>query len=296
MYPPPFSYHRPTDLQGALALMSRYGDDAKLLAGGQSLIPMMKLRVGEVCEIIDIGRLPGLDAIEQRGDTLHIGALATHGAIAASDTAAVIPALVEAAAGIADKQVRSMGTIGGGLSVADASGDWPTVLRMLGATLVLTSPRGSRQVSVDEFVLDSYTTCLANDEILTEVQVPVRAGQHSAYVAFKRAAAAFPSCSAGIQLALEGDTCREASLVLGCAGPVAVVSAEAEQSLQGKVVDEASLAAAAELLVQASAPPPDARGSEAFKRAMLKKLVVEAGLRALARSRGESVQGGHRYA
>jgi carbon-monoxide dehydrogenase medium subunit len=297
MYPAPFRYHRPEDLPAAIKLLSRFGDDAKVLAGGQSLIPMMKLRMGDIAEVIDIGRLSGLSNIEVRESTLCIGALATHAKIAASELAAGIPALVEAAAGIADKQVRSMGTIGGGLSVADASGDWPTCLRGLNASVVIVGAAGSRKVPISDFVVDAYATCLKSDEIVTEIQVPLPdANTSSAYVAFKRAAAAFPTCSVGVQLTLENNICQQVSLVLGCAGPTAVVSAEAEAQLQGKEINSETLRAAAQTIVAASDPPPDARGSAVFKRAMLETLVVEAGERALARCRGEAVNGGHRYA
>ncbi len=297
MYPAPFRYHRPDSLQAAIGLLAKYGEDAKVLAGGQSLIPMMKLRIGDTAELIDIGRLPNLDYIEVRGKVMHIGALATHAQIAASDVAAQIPALVEASAGIADKQVRSMGTIGGGLSVADASGDWPTVLRGLDANVVITGSGGALEVNISDFVEDTYTSCLKPDEVVTEIQVPMHdANTNSAYVAFKRAAAAFPTCSAGVRLSMDGDRCVQASLVLGCAGPIAIVSSEAEAQLAGQAITPELLAAAAETMVAASEPPPDARGSEAFKRAMLKTLVVEAGERALARCKGETVEGGHRYA
>lgn len=297
MYPAPFRYHRPETLQAAIKLLGRYGDQAKLLAGGQSLIPMMKLRMGEMSELIDIGRLPDLSSLDERDGALHIGALATHAAIAASAAAARIPALVEAADGIADRQVRSMGTIGGGLSVADPSGDWPTILRVLNADIDVAGSAGSRTVNIADFILDTYVTCLNADEIVTGVRIPLPdANTTSAYVAFKRAAAAFPTCSVGIQLTLDGEICSRSNLVLGCAGPTAVVSAEAEAQLQGQAITGETLAAAAETIVGVSEPPPDARGSEAFKRAMLKKLVVEAGERALARSRGEEFEGGHRYA
>ena len=297
MYPAPFRYYRPESLQQAIGLLARHGDEARLLAGGQSLIPMMKLRMGEQSAVVDIGRLPDLSYIERRGDTLHIGALATHAEIAVSEVAAAIPAVIDAANGIADRQVRNMGTIGGSLSVADASGDWPTCLRGLGASAVLTGADGSRTVPVEAFVLSAYSTCLKSDEIVTEIQVPVPAGNSgSAYVAFKRAASAFPTCSVGVQLTLEGDVCKRASLVLGCAGPVAVTSAEAEARLQGQAVGREDLEAAADIIVAASEPPPDARGSVAFKRAMLKTLVVEAGERALARCRGETAKGAPVYA
>lgn len=297
MYPAPFRYHRPKNLEQAVALLAKFGTEAKVMAGGQSLIPMMKLRIGDMPELIDIGRLQDLSYIEQRGDTLHIGALATHAQIGSSELATKIPALAEAAGGIADRQVRSMGTIGGGLCVADPSGDWPTVLRLLDATVTVVGGAGERALSIPELVLDTYTTCLNTDEIVREIQLPMpAAGTTSAYVAFKRAAAAFPTCSAGIQLTMDNDLCREARLVLGCAGPNVIVSEEAEALLKGQPINEKTLGAAAEAIVSVSMPPPDARGSEAFKRAMLKTMVLEAGIRALARSRGEPVKGGHRYA
>jgi len=297
MYPAPFRYHRPENLEQAVALLAKYGTDAKIMAGGQSLIPMLKLRIGDMAELIDIGRLPDLSHIEQRGNTLHIGALATHGQIGACELAATIPALAEAAGGIADRQVRSMGTIGGGLCVADPSGDWPTILRLLDATVTILGGSGTRSLSVADLLLDAYTTALNGDEIVTEIQLPLpEANTTSAYVAFKRAASAFPTCSAGIQLTMENDRCQRARLVLGCAGNTVIVSKEAEAQLEGQSIDEHTLFSAAETIVSVSEPPPDARGSEAFKRAMLKTMVVEAGRRALARSRGEQIKGGHRYA
>jgi carbon-monoxide dehydrogenase medium subunit len=297
MYPASFNYHRPATLQDALRLLSKFDGEASVLAGGQSLIPMMKLRMGEFPEVVDIGRLPDLSHVEQRGDTVHIGALARHAQIAASDVAAQVPLLRDIAGGIADKQVRTMGTIGGGIGIADASGCWPCGLRTLGASVVATGPDGSRTISVDDLILGSYTTCLEPTEIVTEVTFPVLQGASGgAYVAFKRSAAAYPTVAVGIQLTLDGDNCSQVRLVLGGAGTTTIVSSEAEAVLQGSPVTEEQLKKAGEIIVAASEPPPDARGSEAFKRAMLRSLVVEAGQRALARARGEQVVGGHRYA
>lgn len=297
MYPAPFNYHRPENLQAAIGLLARFGDEASIMAGGQSLIPMLKMRIGDVAELVDIGHLPGLDHIEQRGDTLHIGALATHANVAASEVASVIPLLAECGGGISDRQVRNMGTIGGGVSVADPSGDWPTGLRTLDANLVLTGPAGSRTVSIRDFIVDAYTTCLDTAELVTEIQIALPpAGSSSAYVAFKRAAPAYPTASAGIALTMEGNTCTAVRIALGAAAPVTVVSDEAEALLRGKEINRELLESAAEVIVAASEPPPDARGSEAFKRAMLRKLVVEAAERAIARCKGEQVSGGHHYA
>ncbi|MBT4520052.1 MAG: xanthine dehydrogenase family protein subunit M [Halieaceae bacterium] len=297
MYPAPFNYHRPQSLEAAIGLLSRYGDDASIMAGGQSLIPMLKMRVGEMTELIDIRKLSDLDHIEQRGQTLHIGALATHARIASAEVANQIPLLRECGGGIADRQVRNMGTIGGGVSVADPSGDWPTGLAVLDAQLLLTGLSGTRLVSISDFIVDAYTTCLESCELVTEIQIPVPpAGSGSAYVAFKRAAPAYPTASAGIQLTVKDNICTAARLALGAAAPVAVVCRDAEALLLGKEITTELLESAAEAIVAVAEPPPDARGSEAFKRAMLRKLVVEAGQRALGRCRGEDVSGAHHYA
>jgi carbon-monoxide dehydrogenase medium subunit len=297
MYPAPFEYHRPGSVADALQLLARSDGEAIVLAGGQSLIPMMKLRMGEFPQLVDIGRLSGLSHVEQRGNTLHIGALARHAQIAASDAAGQFPPLRDIAGGIADKQVRTMGTIGGGLAIADPSGCWPCGLRALRATVVCTSPRGERSVGIDDLILGSYTTVLETDEIITEIQIPIPDDTWGgAYVAFKRSASAYPTVAAGVLLELDGDNCTRARIVLGGAGSTTIQSDEAEAVLQGGPVDEAKLKEAAAIVVAASEPPPDARGSEAFKRAMLASLVVEAGQRALARAGGENIKGGHRYA
>jgi carbon-monoxide dehydrogenase medium subunit len=297
MYPAPFDYHRPATLNEALHLLTTLGGAATVLAGGQSLIPMMKLRVGEFRHVVDIGRLSGLAYIERRGDTVHIGALARHAQIAASTIVQEIPLLADVAGGIADRQVRTMGTIGGGLAMADSSACWPTGLRTAGAKAVCTGPKGVRTVTIDELILDSYATCLDSDEIITEIQVPLPApGSGAAYIAFKRSAAAYPTVAVGMMLELDGDSCRRSRIVLGGAGATTVVSSEAESVLRGSAISTELLEKAASVIVAASSPPSDARGSESFKRAMLRSLVVEAGTRALVRARGEQLTGGHRYA
>lgn len=297
MYPARFNYHRPATLQDALRLLAQFEGEASVLAGGQSLIPMMKLRMGDFPEIVDIGRLPDLSYIEQRGDTVHIGALARHAQIAGSEVAQQIPLLGDIAGGIADRQVRTMGTIGGGIGIADPSGCWPCGLRTLRASVVCSGPNGNRTIAVDDLILGSYTTCLETNEIITEIQFPVLpAPSGGAYVAFKRSAAAYPTVAVGVALELDGDTCSRVRIVLGGAATTTVVSDEAEAVLAGKTVNETLLQQAGELIVASSSPSPDARGSEAFKRAMLRSLVVEAGQRALARARGEQIKGGHRYA
>lgn len=297
MYPAPFNYHRPETLQDAIGLMAKFGDDARVIAGGQSLIPMLKLRVGDMDELIDIGRLPGLASIELRGNTLHIGALARHAQIAASDVAAQIPLLRDCGGGIADKQVRNLGTIGGSVGIADPSGDWPCGLRTLDATVVCSGSSGSRSVAIADLLVDSYTTSLASDELVTEIQIPVPpANSGSAYVAFKRAASCYPTATVGVSLTMNDGVCERIRIALGAADSVPVVSEEAEAMLRGKELNKDLLQQAAEVIVSASSPVADARGSADFKRAMLRSLVVESAERAIARSHGEKIAGGHRYA
>jgi carbon-monoxide dehydrogenase medium subunit len=297
MYPAPFNYHRPDTLQDALGLLTRFEGEAMVLAGGQSLIPMMKLRMGEFPRIVDIGRLKNLSHIEQRGNTLHIGALARHAQIAGSEAAAQFPILRDVAGGIADRQVRTMGTIGGGISIADASGCWPCGLRTVGATVVATGPGGSREIGIEEFILGSYTTSLESNEIVTDIKIPLpQENSGSAYVAFKRSAAAYPTVAAGVLISVDGNRCSQGRIVLGGAGSTSINSSAADAMLSGEAISDQLLSEVADAVVAKSDPPPDARGSEAFKRAMLKSLVVEAGRRAVARANGEQVEGGHRYA
>ncbi len=297
MYPAPFEYHRPETLQEAVSILHSSGGEAVVLAGGQSLIPMMKMRMGEFPALIDIGRIKNLSYIEQRGETLYIGAMARHAQIAASDAAAAYPILRDVAGGIADKQVRTMGSIGGGVSIADASGCWPCGLRAMGATIVATGPSGNRSIHIDDFIVGSYTTTLEPSEIVSEIQIPLPQGKAGgAYVAFKRSAGTYPTVSVAMLLHMDGDSCSRARIVLGGAGSTTVTSAEAEALLVGRSIDAELLGRAADIVVAESEPPPDARGSEAFKRAMLKSLVLEAGQRARARANGEQVKGGHRYA
>lgn len=297
MYPAPFNYHRPETLQEAITLLQQFGNDAKVIAGGQTLLPMLKMRMGDMTDLIDIGRLPNLKTIEKKDNTYHIGALVTHAEAAASSLGDEIPLLRDCAGGIADNQVRNRGTIGGGLSVADPSGDWPTALHALVATVTCTGPNGERSVPIDDFIVESYTTDLADNELVTKIQIKVPSGTNAgAYVAFKRAAAAYPTATAAVQLAMNGNICGDAKIALGSAGTKAVTCADAENRLKGKAVTEETLREAAGIIVAKSSPPADARGSEKFKRAMLGKLVVEAGQRALARCRGEEIKGGHNYA
>ncbi len=297
MYPAPFNYHRPGSLQEAIALLSSLGEAARPLAGGQSLIPILKMRMDEPSDLVDIGRIPELGYIREENGHVRIGALSTHGRIALSDIAAQVPALRDCAGGIADPQVRSLGTIGGSVCVADPSSDWPTLLHILDAEVVCQGPDGSRSLPVGDFITDAYTTVLGDAELVTEIRFKMPAAHSGgSYIGFKKAAPAYPAASVGVQLTLaDGDVCKDIRLALGSAGPKTVISAEAESLLRGKVLNKENLKQAAEAIVDASDPPSDARGSVEFKRAVLRSLFIKAAETAILRCRGNTVNGTHNY-
>ncbi|MCU7890554.1 MAG: xanthine dehydrogenase family protein subunit M [Candidatus Thiodiazotropha sp. (ex Ustalcina ferruginea)] len=297
MYPAPFRYHRPASLSEAVEMLSGLGDTAKPLAGGQTLIPILKLRMDEPSDLVDIARLPALHYMDNNDGVIRIGALATHGRIGKSDISKVVPILGDCANGIADAQVRSMGTIGGSVSAADPSCDWPALLHVLNAEIICQGEKGRRTVPIREFIQDSYTTALIGAELVTEIRFKAPASNSGgAYIGFKKAAPAYPAASAGVQLSLTGDNvCEEVSLVLGAAGPRPVISAEAENFLRGRTLTADLLKQAAEILLDASDPPADSRGSSDFKRAMLKSIFLKAAFRAIERAGGELIEGGPEY-
>ena len=297
MYPAPFSYHRPGSLDEAVSLLSELGEAAKPLAGGQSLIPILKLRMDEPSDLVDIARLPGLHFMQNDDGNVRIGALSTHARIGRSDLASAVPILGDCANGIADPQVRARGTIGGSVSSADPSCDWPTLLHTLDAEIVCHSEAGNRSVPISEFIRDSYTTALDGAELVTEIRFkapPANSG--GAYIGFKKSAPAYPTAAVGVQLTLaDGNVCQKVRLALGAAGPRPVTSDEAESLLQGKVLTSELLEQAAEAIVAASDPPADSRGSSDFKRAILRSLFMQATHRAIERAGGTQIMGKHEY-
>ena len=297
MYPAPFRYHRPATLGSALALLAELGEGARPLAGGQSLIPILKMRMDEPSDLVDIGRLAELTHIRKEKGRYCIGALVTHARIAASTAATDIPVIRDCAANIADPQVRALGTIGGSVCIADPSSDWPALLHLLDAEIVCGEVEGSRKVGIRDFITDSYTNSLADGELVTEIQIPIPpANSGGAYLGFKKAAPAYPAASAGVQLTLTaGNICHDIRLVLGAAGPVPVRSEDIEQALTGQPLTDGKLQEAAGALVELSDPPADARGSAEFKRAMLRSLFMRAAHTAMQRARGETVSGSHDY-
>jgi aerobic carbon-monoxide dehydrogenase medium subunit len=297
MYPRAFRYHRAGSLKEAATMLAQLGDDAKLLAGGQSLIPLMKLRFANPAHLVDLNFIPGTSYIKEDHDTLRFGALTRHAEIEASRAVAKFPILHDCAAGIADVQVRNRGTIGGSLAEADPSGDWATVLFTLSSEVRCLGTDGERVVFLTDFIKDAYTTALAHDELVSEVAVKMPPkGSGGAYLAFKRSAPVYPTASAAVQLTMDDDVCKDAAIALGCVGLVSIRAREAETVLIGHTLTEKTIAGAADAARAAADPQSDMRGSADYKRVLVGALVKRAIEIAVRRARGEQVEVGHVYA
>jgi carbon-monoxide dehydrogenase medium subunit len=297
MYPRSFHYHRAGSLKEAIAMLGQLGEGAKLLAGGQSLIPLLKLRFANPEHLVDLNFIVGTSFIKENSRTLHFGPMTRHAEIEHSELVKKIPVLHDCAAGIADVQVRNRGTIGGSLAEADPSGDWANALITLDTTVHCLGPNGARKVALKDFILDAYTTTLAHDELVAEVEVKIPpTGSGGAYLAFKRAAPVYPTASTAVQLTMEGEICKDAAIALGCVGLTAIRAGQAEAALRGKRPDDKAIATAAEAARAAADPHPDMRGSAEYKRALVAALVKRAIQIALRRARGEQVEGVHLYA
>ncbi len=297
MYPHSFQYHRAASLEQAVALVLQLGEEARPLAGGQSLIPLMKMRLARPSDLVDLNFIPGLSGIQQTKGELVFGALARHADIEASEIAASIPILHDCAAGIADVQIRNQGTIGGSIAEADPSGDWLPVLLTLETSLNCLGPKGARTVPLADFVTDAYTTALGRGELIREVLVKAPPKNSAgAYIAFKRCPSVYATASAAVQLTL-GDkgTCDDARIVLGCVGLIPIRAKEAEAALRGKQINAQSVEAAADAARSAAEPTSDTRGSADYKRVLVRALVKRAIGIAARRARGEHVEATHEY-
>jgi carbon-monoxide dehydrogenase medium subunit len=278
-------------------MLAQLGAEAKLLAGGQSLIPLMKLRFANPAHLVDLNFISGTSYVKEDNGALHFGALTRHAEIEASATAAKIPILHDCAAGIADVQVRNRGTIGGSLAEADPSGDWATVLFTLSAEVRCLGTNGERTVALTDFIKDAYTTALAHEELVSEVAVTIPPkGSGGAYLAFKRSAPVYPTASAAVQLTMDGDVCKDAAIALGCVGLTPIRAKDAEAALHGRALTEKTSASAMEAARAAADPQTDMRGSADYKRTLVGALVKRAIEIAIRRARGEQVEVSHIYA
>lgn len=278
-------------------MLAQLGDEAKLLAGGQSLIPLLKLRFANPAHLVDLNFIPGTSYVTEEAGALRLGAMTRHAEVEHSPVAWKIPILHDVAAGIADVQVRNRGTVGGSVAEADPSGDWATVLSTLDASVVCATASGTRTVNFEGFIQDAYTTALAHDELVQEIAVKIpAAGSGGAFLAFKRSAPVYASASVAVQLTLQGDVCSAARVALGCVGLGAIRASEAEGLLTGHAVTADVIAKAAEAARAAAEPQPDMRGSVEYKRALIAALTKKAIGVALRRAAGENVEASHLYA
>src|SRR5438552_1889879 len=246
MYAPEFDYYRAGSVSEAAGLLRKY-PGSKLLAGGQSLIPLLKLRLAAPVAVIDIGRIRDLKGITVKGSTIRVGAMTTHAELAASSgLAEQCHALAQAAAGIGDPAVRNRGTIGGNVAHADPASDLPTVLVALNAQIVAVGPKGERTLAADGFFTGIMSTALADDEVVTAIVVPAAArGQGSAYVKFSHPASRYAVIGAAASVTVANGKCSAARIALGGLLPHASRAQAVEKALTGKPLDTASVAAAA---------------------------------------------------
>jgi aerobic carbon-monoxide dehydrogenase medium subunit len=297
MYPRSFHYHRAGSLKEAVSMLGQLGEGAKFLAGGQSLIPLLKLRFANPEHLVDLNFIPSTSFIKEASGALYFGAMTRHAEIEHSALAKKIPVLHDCVAGIADVQVRNRGTIGGSLAEADPSGDWANALITLDTTVHCLGSEGARAIPLKDFIKDAYTTTLAHDELVTEVEVKIPPkGSGGAYLAFKRSAPVYPSASAAVQVTMAGDVCQDAAIALGCVGLTAIRATEAEAALCGKNLNDKTISTAAEAARAAADPQPDMRGSADYKRQLVVALVKRAIQIAARRARGGQVEGTHLYA
>ena len=278
-------------------MLSQLGDEAKVLAGGQSLIPLMKLRFANPQHLVDLNFVPNTSYIQDAGSVLRFGAMTRHAEIEDSAAVRSVPILHDCAAGIADVQVRNRGTIGGSIAEADPSGDWATVLLTQETQVWCIGPSGKRSIPLSDFIKDAYTTSLAQDELVEEIAVSKPpSGTGSAYLAFKRAAPVYPTASVAIQLTLQGDSCKDVAIALGCVGLTAVRASRAEQELRGQTINDRTIDRAADAVQTEGDPQGDMRGSAEYKRKLLGGLLKRAIGTAVRRARGEQVETSHIYA
>ena len=269
MIPNNFEYFAPTTIDEALKLLSEHGDDCKILSGGHSLIPVLKLRLASPTAIVDIGRIKDLKQIKIDGNTIRIGANATHAEIANSaELKKSCPLLVETAAQIGDQQVRNRGTIGGSLTHADPAADWPAAILALNAEVVARSSRGERVIKASDFLIDLMTSAVQPDEIVTEVRLPKPTQPAAAvYLKVPQSASGFAVVGVAAQMKISHSQCEEISIGITGLAPKAFRAKSVEDALRGKALDEATIgAAAAKADAEASDALEDIHASGDYRR------------------------------
>jgi aerobic carbon-monoxide dehydrogenase medium subunit len=279
MLPPPFDYLAPRTLDEALDHLAEHGDEAKVLAGGQSLIPVLKLRFGAPQWLVDINRIGGLGEIAEDADHLRIGALVRHRDAERSRLLRErYPTMAAAAPQVSDPLVRNLGTVCGSLAHADPAGDWGAVMLALDAELVARSRAGSRVIAAGDFFDGPFTTALRPDELLVEVRVPRRPGAGGAYLKLERKVGDFATAAVAVRVSMTDGRIGDAGIGLTAVGPSNLKATEAEAALAGAEPSDEAFREAAELAARAASPSADTRGSADYKRNVV-RVFTERGLR-----------------
>jgi carbon-monoxide dehydrogenase medium subunit len=289
MIPPSFDYYVPNTVSDAIGMLKQYGSEAKILSGGMSLIPLMKLRLASPAYLIDINRISGLDHIKEADGFLKIGALVREVDL---EKSALIrskyPLLLDTTLVIADPLVRNRATVGGNLAHGDPANDHPATMLALEAEIAVVGPEGERKIPVTSFFTDLFTTALSSEEILIEILIPIPPpGSGGAYFKLERKVGDFATAGVAAQLTVgKDDVCERVGIGLTNVGLTPVKAEKAEEALRGNKIDGKSIKRAAQLAAQESEPTADLRGSEEYKRDLVRVLTVRALNRALDRSRG----------
>lgn len=291
MIPRSFEYFSPQTLEEALSLLQKLGPEAKLLSGGQSLIPMMKLRLVSPQYIVDINRIPGLDYIKENDGQLRIGALAREHQLESSDLVkSKFPILSDTAKVIADPLVRSQSTVCGNLAHGDPANDHPATMLALKATVIASGPTGRREIAIEDFFPGLFTTALAADEILTEIRIPFPPpNSGGSYLKLERKVGDFATAGVAAQITLDGaGVCQQAGVGLTNVGLTPIKAKQTEAFLGGKKLDDATIKDAGDLAASEAQPMDDIRGSAEYKRDLVRVLAARALARALGRAKGEA--------
>lgn len=288
MNPSTFAYERAETLDDAIALLAEHGDSAKLLAGGHSLLPIMKLRLAEPELLIDIGRISELQGIRDDGAEIAIGALTTHQAIADDPMLRErVPLLADTASRVGDRQVRNRGTIGGALAHADAAADYPAAIVALEATIVAEGPQGERRIPAGEFFLDFLTTALQPDEILTEVRIAAPPQGHGwSYQKLANQASGYALVGVGVLVVLDNGVCSDIRIGITGAAPVAWRARAVESALRGRTLDANAVNSAAAAAIDGVELLDDLHGSAEYRRRVTQGLTRRAILQAAERAAG----------
>ncbi len=293
MIPGPFDYHKPESLEDAVGLLNDLGDDAKVLAGGHSLIPLMKLRLAEPAHLVDINGLEGLDYIKEEDGFLKIGAMVTETQLEASDLIAEkYPILKDTSEVIADPLVRNKATVGGNIAHGDPANDHPATMLAMNAEVMVKGPSGpmtdgERTVAMDDFFVGPLMTALGHNEILTEIRIPEPAtNSGAAYIKMERKVGDYAIAGVAASVTLDGGNCTSAGIALTNVGPTPVRATAAQDALTGKSLSDENLAEAAKLASEAAQPVADHRGSEDYKCAVVEALTARAIAKARDRAEG----------